>query len=66
MLERSAAGSQMPSMRFSGKGVDHRSDVLVRDVLQVEGEMSWASNGEVGPDVAAELRQRRDEKTDRP
>ena len=65
MLERSTAGSQMPSMRFSGKGVDHRSDVLVRDVLQVEGEMSWASNGEVRSDVAAVLRKRRNEKPDR-
>ena len=65
MLERSTAGSQMPSMRFSGKGVDHRSDVLVRDVLQVEGEMSWASNGEVRSDIAAVLRKRRNEKPDR-
>ena len=56
----------MDGMSFSGKGVHHWSDVLVWEVLQVEDQVGWASNGEVGPDVAAELRQRRDEKTDRP
>ena len=53
-------------MSLSCKGIHHRSDVLVGDVLQVEGQVGWASDGEVGPDVAAVLRKRRDEKTNRP
>ena len=65
LLEGSTAGSKMHSMSFSGKGVYHRSDVLVGNVLQVEGEMSWASDGEVRSDVAAVLSKRRNEQTDR-
>ena len=65
LLEGSAAGSKVLSMSFSGKGIYHRTNVLVGDVLQVEGKMSWASNGEVGSDVAAVLGQGRDEQTDR-
>ena len=65
MLESCTAGSKMHSMRFCGKGVYHRSDVLVGDVLQVEGKMSWASYGKVWSDVAAVLSQRRNEQPDR-
>ena len=39
--------------------------MLVGDVRQVEGEVSWASDGEVGSDVAAVLRKRRDKQANR-
>ena len=51
----------MHGMSLSGKCIHHRSDVLVGDVLQVEGQVGWACDGEVRPDVAAVLRKRRDE-----
>ena len=50
-----AVGSEKGSMSFSGKGIDDRSDMLVGDVRQVEGEVGRASNGEVGSDVATVL-----------
>ena len=65
LLEGSAAGSKMHSMSLSGKSINHRSDVLVGDVLQVEGKVGWASDGEVGSDVAAVLRKRSDKQADR-
>ena len=65
LLESSAAGSEMQNMSLSGKGIHHRSDVLVGDVLQVEGQVGWASDCEVGPDVAAVLRKRSDKQTNR-
>ena len=65
LLEGSAAGSKMHSMSLSGKGIHHRSDVLVGDVHQVEGQVGWASDGEVGPDVATVLRKGGDKQADR-
>ena len=65
LLVGSAVGSKKRSMRLSGKSIDHRSDVLVGNVRQVEGEVGWASDGEVGSDVAAVLGKRCDKQADR-
>ena len=50
-------------MTFSCKGIDHRSELLVGQVLQVKGKVGRASNGEVRPDAATMLSTRGDEET---
>ena len=50
-------------MTFGSKSIDHRSELLVRQVLQVEGKVGRASNGEIRPDAATMLSYRGDEET---
>ncbi len=52
-LESGAVGGEELGMRLSGKSIDHGSDVLVRDVHQVESKVGRTRDGEVWSDVAA-------------
>ena len=60
-----AVGSQELCMAFCCKGIDHRSELLVGQELQVEGQVCRTSDGEVGPDTATMLSERCNEKTHR-
>ena len=64
-LERGAVGGKKRGMRLSGKSIDHRSDVLVGDVQQVESKVGRTRDGEVGSDVATVFSNRSDEQAHR-
>ena len=60
-LEGGAVGGKERGMRFGSESIDHGSEVLVRNVLHVEGQVRWPSDGEIRPDAPTMLRNGSDE-----
>ena len=61
ILESTTVGRQKPRVAFCSNCIFHGPEMLVRQVLQVEGQVRWPIDGEIRTDAPTMLRNGSDE-----